>query len=170
MKSLCLDQDWMLIKHGSGSWIDYYSLKTFDLLKRWSKTDFYAYEQTTVEIHRMELYSNVYLAMNVELNEDTDVLDLFLLPNLQHVRRVDNAYLTLYLPLKNYWIIKTKSHEENEQLHFSLLDHQGELTRLHIDQPEKIHDLHLFGPHRLLVLRANAQTMQIQLFPIDHHL
>ena len=88
----------------------------------------------------------------------------------QHLRRVDNAYLILYLPLKNYWIIKTKSHEENEQLHFSLLDHQGELTRLHLDHPEKIHDLHLFGPHRLLVLRANAQSMQIQLFPIDHHI
>ena len=107
----------------------------------------------------MELYSNVYLAMNVELNEDIDVLDLFLLPHLQHVRRVDNAYLILYLPLTNYWIIKMKNNEENEPLHFSLLDHQGELTRLHLDQPEKIHDLHHFGSHCLLVLRANTQTM-----------
>ncbi|CAF3928253.1 unnamed protein product, partial [Rotaria sp. Silwood1] len=48
-----------------------------ELIKRWSKKDFYPDNENTIDIHRIELYSNIYLAMNVEINDDNDVLDLF---------------------------------------------------------------------------------------------
>ena len=116
MKYLTLNNDLMLIKHGSGVFIDKYSLKTMELLKRWQKTDFYSDDDSSLEIHRLEFSSNFYLVMNVEINDELNVLDLFIFPTLQHIRRLESSYLVLYLPLNNYWIIKRINEANSSKL------------------------------------------------------
>ncbi|CAF1631681.1 unnamed protein product [Adineta ricciae] len=166
MKYLTLNNDLMLIKHGSGIFIDKYSLKTMELLKRWQKTDFYSNDDNSLEIHRLEFSSNFYLVMNVEINDELNVLDLFILPTLQHIRRLENSYLVLYLPLNNYWIIK-RINEVNRQ-DLCLLDQNGLVTRLSIHESENIIGMRFFGKQYFLVLRQiENSSLQMQLFHID---
>ena len=116
-------------------------------------------------IHRLELYSNSYLAMNVELNDENDVIDLFFLPDLQHIRRLESAYLVVYLPLNNYWIIKQKP--DDQQASLCLLAENGEIHRLNSIDPEHIIGIRLFGKHSLLVVRQNENSIQMQLYPLE---
>ncbi|CAF0774813.1 unnamed protein product [Rotaria sordida] len=165
MKYISVNNDLLLIKHGHGLFIDNYSLEKMELLKRWSKQDFYPNNENTIDIHRIELYSNFYLAMNVEINDDNDVLDLFIVPNIQHIRRLENSYLMLYLPLNNYWIIKQK--QDNNQIDLCLLDQNGHIDQLNIINSENINSIRSFGKHFLLVTRQNKNSIQMQLFHID---
>ncbi len=165
MKYLSINNHFMLIKHGNGLFIDKYSLKTMELIKRWSKSDFYGDEENTIDIHRIEFYSNSYLAMNIEINDENNVLDLFIFPNIQHIRRLENSYLMLYLPLNNYWIIKQIN--ENNQTDICLLDQNGQLNRLNIINSENINGIRLFGKHFFLVIRQIKNSIQMQLFHND---
>jgi hypothetical protein len=159
MKSISVNNDLMLIKHGNGLFIDNYSLKKMELINRWTKNDFYPDAENPINIHRVEFYSNVYLAMNVELNDDNNVLDLFIYPDMQHIRRLENSYLILYLPLNNYWIIKQKE--------LCLLDQNGQINQLNIIDNDHVIGMHLFGKHCLLVVKQNENSIQMQLFHID---
>jgi len=163
MKYLSVNNDLMLIKHGNGLFLDNYSLKKMELIKRWIKKDFYLDDDdNTIDIHRIEFDSNFYLAMNVEINDEKNVLDLFTFPNIQHLRRLENSYLILYLPLNNYWIIKQK--KDNNQIDLCLLNQNGEINRLNIIQNENINGMRLFGKDFLLVIRQNKNSIQMQLF------
>ncbi|CAF1664166.1 unnamed protein product [Rotaria magnacalcarata] len=73
MKYISINNDILLIKHGHGLFVDSYSLEKMKLIKRWTKNDFYPDTENTIYIHRIELYSNFCLAMNVEIDEDNDV-------------------------------------------------------------------------------------------------
>jgi hypothetical protein len=42
------------------------------------KKDFYPDNENSIDIHRIEFYSNYYLTMNVEINDEKYVLDLFI--------------------------------------------------------------------------------------------
>ncbi len=47
--------------------------------------------------------------MDVEINHKKDILDLsiyFFSSNIQHIRRMENVYLILYLPFDHSWIIR----------------------------------------------------------------
>ncbi|UJR35141.1 hypothetical protein I4U23_027912 [Adineta vaga] len=165
MKYLTLNNDLMLIKHGNGLFIDKYSLKSMELLKRWSKTDFYPNDESLVDIHRLEFSSNFYLVMNVEINDETNVLDLFIFPTLQHIRRLENCYFILYLPLNNYWIIKQIN--DSNQHDLCLLDQNGQINRLNITESENIIGMRFFGKQYFLVLHQIENSIQIQLFHID---
>ncbi|CAF3292747.1 unnamed protein product [Rotaria socialis] len=165
MKYISINNDILLIKHGHGLFVDSYSLEKMELIKRWTKNDFYPDTENTIYIHRIELYSNFCLAMNVEIDEDNDVLDLFIFPNMQHLRRIDNSYLLLYLPLNNYWIIKQK--KENNQTDLCLLDQHGHIDQLNINNSENIKCIRLFGKNYLLVMRQNKTSILMQLFHID---
>ena len=167
MKYMSVYQQKLLIKHGNGVVIDFYSLKTFELVRRWSKKDFYDCDDTQFEIHRIELYTDSNLAMNVEINEERNVLDLFSLINLQHIRRIENAYSIVYLPLNNYWIIKTRNDQDGE-MNFSLLDQYSEISRLKLNDEENIYDFHLLGNTYFVILRRQRQSMLIQWYYIDH--
>ncbi len=164
MKYLSVNNDIMLIKHGNGLFIDNYSLKTMELIQRWTKKDFYSDNENTIDIHRIEFYSNYYLAMNVEINDEKDVLDLFIFSNIQHIRRIEHSYLILYLPLNHSWIIKQRN--EHQQTDLCLLEQNGEINRLNCMENETIHGMKLFGKDFLLVIRQNKTTsIDIQLFP-----
>ena len=165
MKHISVNNEFMIIKHGQGSTIDYYSMKTMQSIKRWSKRDFYPSDDDSMAIHRIELYSNSYLAMNVELNDENDVIDLFVLPDLQHIRRLEGAYLVVYLPLNNYWIIKQKP--DDQQASLCLLAENGEINRLNSIDPEHIIGMRLFGQHSLLVVRQNQNSIQMQLYSLE---
>ena len=166
MKYITVKNNLILIKHGNGIFIDKYSLETMQLIKRWSKNNFYTFDnEDEINIHRIEFYSNFYLAMNIEINEDKNVLDLFILSHIQHIRRLENSYLILYLPLNNYWIIKQIN--ENNQIDLCLLDHDGYIDRLNIINNNHINSIHLFGKHFLLVVRQSKNAIRFQLFHID---
>ncbi|CAF0762555.1 unnamed protein product [Adineta steineri] len=165
MKYLTINNDVMLIKHSNGSFIDKYSLKTMELIKRWTKNDFYVDDENTIDINRIEFYSNSYLAMNTEINDEMNVLDLFIFPTIQHIRRLENSYLILYLPLNNYWIIKQIN--ENNQIDLCLLDQNGQINRLNINNSENIIGIRSFGKQVFLVTRQMKNSIQMQLFHID---
>lgn len=165
MKYITVNNDIILIKHGDGLFIDSYSLEKMELIKRWTKNDFYPGVESTIYIHRIELYSNFYLAMNVEIDDDNDVLDLFIFPNMQHVRRLENSYLIHYLPLNNYWIIKQK--KDHNETDLCLLDHNGHINQLNIINSDNINSIRLFGKNFLLVTRQNKNSIQMQLYHID---
>lgn len=165
MKYLSVQHDSMLIKHGNGVVIDFYSLKKLELIHRWSKSDFYKFDDVQVDIHRIEFYSNSFLAMNVELNEENDVIDIFLLPQLQHVRRIENAYLIFYFSSNNFWIIKEKFDENS--MNFALVDQHGGTTPIKINNDENIIDFRLFGKQNFLVFRQNPSAIQIQFHRVD---
>jgi len=163
MKYLSINNDLMLIKHGNGVFIDSYSLKTMELMKHWTKKDFYLNDENIIDIHRIEFYSNFYLAMNIEINDEKNLLDLFTFPNIQHIRRLENCYLILYLPLNNYWIIKQKN--DNNQMDLCLLDQNGQINRLNIIENEDIIGMRLFGKDFFLVIKQNNKnSIQMQLF------
>ncbi len=78
----------ILIEHGNGLFIDSYSLWTRELIEHWEK-DFYPDNWNSVDIHRIEFYSNHYLAMNVEVDNGKDILDLFIyFRNIRHLRQM----------------------------------------------------------------------------------
>jgi len=163
MKYLSINNDLMLIKHGNGIFIDSYSLKTMELIKHLTKKDFYLNDENIIDIHRIEFYSNFYLAMNIEINDEKNLLDLFTFPNIQHIRRLENCYLILYLPLNNYWIIKQKN--DNNQMDLCLLDQNGQINRLNIIENEDIIGMRLFGKDFFLVIKQNNKnSIQMQLF------
>jgi hypothetical protein len=164
MKYLSINNDLMLIKHGNGVFIDSYSLKTMELIKHWIKKDFYSDDDDdTIDIHRIEFYSNIYLAMNIEINDEKNLLDLFTFPNIQHIKRLNNCYLILYLPLNNYWIIKQKN--DDNQMNLCLLDQNGQINRLNIIENEDIIGMRLFGKDFFLVIKQNNKnSIQMQLF------
>jgi hypothetical protein len=162
MKYLSVNNDLMLIKHGNGLFIENYSLKEMKLIQRWKKKDFYTNNEDIIDIHRIEFSSNFYLAMNVEINDEKDVLDLFLFPNIQHIRRLENCYLILYLPLNNSWIIKQTN--ENNQSNLCFLNQHGEINRLNINDHENIQGIKLFGKDLFLIIRQNRNSIQMQLF------
>lgn len=164
MKYLSVNNDLMLIKHGNGLFIDNYSLKTMELIKRWIKKDFYPNIENTIDIHRIEFYSNYYLAMNVEINDEKDVLDLFIFSNIQHIRRIENSYLILYLPLNHSWIIKQRNNDNN-QTDLCLLEQNGQINRLNCNENENINGMKFFGKDCLLVIRQNKTSIEMQLFP-----
>lgn len=166
MKYISVYNDLLLIKHSHGLFIDEYSLEKMELIKRWSKEDLYPNDAERISIHRIELYSNCYLMMNVEIDDENDVLDLFIFPTMQHIRRLENSYLILYLPLNNYWIIKQQQ-QENNQTNLCLLDQNGHIDRLNINDSERIISMRLFGKNLLCVIRQNKTSIQIQLFHID---
>jgi hypothetical protein len=102
--------------------------------------------------------------MNVEINDEKDVLDLFIFSNIQHIRRIEHSYLILYLPLNHSWIIKQRN--EHQQTDLCLLEQNGEINRLNCTENETIHGMKLFGKDFLLVIRQNKTTsIDIQLFP-----
>jgi len=163
MKYLSINNDLMLIKHGNGIFIDSYSLKTMELIKHLTKKDFYLNDENIIDIHRIEFYSNFYLAMNIEINDEKNLLDLFTFPNIQHIRRLENCYLILYLPLNNYWIIKQKN--DNNQMDLCLLDQNGQINRLNIIENEDIIGMRLFGKDFFVVIKQNNKnSIQMQLF------
>ncbi|CAF1155742.1 unnamed protein product [Adineta ricciae] len=95
-----------------------------------------------------------------------NVLDLFILPTLQHIRRLENSYLVLYLPLSNYWIIKRVNEANRQDL--CLLDQNGLVTRLNIHESENIIGMRFFGKQYFLVLRQiENSSLQMQWFHID---
>lgn len=164
MKYLSINNDLMLIKYSDGILIENYSLKTMELIQRWQKKDFYPEddEQINIAIHRIEFYSNYYLAMNVEINEEYDVLDFFIFSNIQHIRRIERSYLILYLPLNQSWIIKQQQQEEN---HLSLLEQNGDIHRLNIENHCEIYGMKSFGKDFLLVVKQNQTTIAMHLYP-----
>lgn len=163
MKYLSVNNDLMLIKYGDGVLIENYSLKTMELIQHWRKKDFYPNtdEQMNIQIHRIEFYSNYYLAMNVEINDEKDVLDFFIFSNIQHIRRIDQSYLILYLPLNQSWIIK----QQIDDIHLSLLEQNGNIHPLNIDQTSRIHGMKLFGKDFLLVIKDNQTSIDMHLYP-----
>ena len=166
MKYLSVNNDIMLIKHGNGLFIDNYSLKTMELIRRWTKKDFYPNDDDkNIDIHRIEFYSNYYLAMNVEINDEKDVLDLFIFSNIQHIRRIENSYLILYLPLNHSWIIKQRNDDNHNQIDLCLLEQNGQINRLNCNENENINGMKLFGKDFLLVIRQNRCSIDMQLFP-----
>lgn len=162
MKYLSVNNDLMLIKYGDGVLIENYSLKTMELIQHWHKEDFYPNdEQMTIEIHRIEFYSNYYLAMNVEMNDEKDVLDFFIFSNIQHIRRIDRSYLILYLPLNQSWIIK----QQTDQIRLSLLEQNGDIHPMDIEQSSQIHGMKLFGKDFLLIIKDNQTSIDMHLYP-----
>ena len=134
-----------------------------ELIKRWTKNDFYPAEDKPIDIHRIEFYANFYLAMNVEINDDQDVLDFFIFPNIQHIRRIENAYLILYFPLNHSWLIKQRNDLDQNDL--CLLEHTGEINRLNLKAKENITGMKFFGNEMFLVIRENSSSIEMQLFP-----
>ena len=165
MQYLSINNDLMLIKYGDGILIENYSLKTMDLVQHWQKKDFYPEDneqQMNIAIHRIEFYSNYYLAMNVEINEEYDVLDFFIFSNIQHIRRIERSYLILYLPLNQSWIIKQQQTNDN---HLSLLEQNGDIHRLNIENPSDISGMKSFGKDFLLVVKQNQSAITMHLYP-----
>ncbi len=81
----------ILIEHGNGSFIDNYSLKTMELIKHWKK-DFYPDNRNSIVIHRIEFYSNYYLAINVEVN-DEKIFWIYLFFSKYSTYTADDKYL-----------------------------------------------------------------------------
>jgi len=164
MKYLSINNDLMLIKHGNGLFIDNYSLNTMELIKQWTKKDFYYDDddENLIDIHRIEFYSNFYLALNIEINDEENFLDLFSFPNIQHIKRFNNCYLILYLPINNSWIIKQKN--DNNQMDLCILNQNGQINRLNLIDNENINGMRLFGNDLLLVIRQYKNSIQMQLF------
>jgi len=162
MKYLSIQNDLMLIKHSNGTFIEYYSLKNFQLLKQWKKEEFYRENHSNISIHRIEFDANYNLAMNVEIDEEIDYLDLFSFPDLQHLRRLENCYLIVYFPLNTCWIIKQKVN--TNQTHLCLLNLNGQINRLNVDQNEDLLGMKFFGDDLLIILKDDSQSIQIQLY------
>jgi hypothetical protein len=115
MKYLSANNDLILIKHGNGLLIDSYSLQTIELIKHREK-DFYPDNGHSIDIHRIEFYSNYYFAMNVEVNDEEDILDLFFFSNIQPMRQMENVYLILYLPFNYSWSIRQRNDHQQMDL------------------------------------------------------
>jgi len=168
MKYFANYRDHLIINYGLGAFIEHWTLRKLQLIKRWTKCDLFENEND-VEINRIGLCTYEIMALNVDLYDGgslMDVLSVIELINIEtmtKLKRIPSSLFVLHVS-PTQWLIKHKD-VDNAQYSLCLLDSDWEMKQLDIKQQEDIDQIRFYGKHTMLLSRKTVNdTVKMEMY------